>query len=79
VVRDLAEGRIHDCGSGGHEGGEKIISLTLQNVQVPFGAEVVRVNPSRVRFSLERTISKLVPVVPTIQGQPAEGYELARC
>src|SRR6058998_3224274 len=62
----------------GMKAGEKIISLTLQNVQVPFGAEVVRVNPSRVRFSLERTISKLVPVVPTIQGQPAEGYELGK-
>src|SRR5881397_2122650 len=37
----------------GMKAGEKIISLTPQNVQVPFGAEVVRVNPSRVRFSLE--------------------------
>ena len=62
----------------GMKAGEKIISLTPQNVQVPFGAEVVRVNPSRVRFSLERTISKLVPVVPAIQGQPAEGYELGK-
>jgi YbbR domain-containing protein len=60
----------------GMKAGEKIISLTPQNVQVPFGAEVVRVNPSRVRFSLERTISKLVPVVPAIEGQPAAGYEL---
>ena len=60
----------------GMKAGEKIISLTPQNVQVPFGAEVVRVNPSRVRFSLERTISKLVPVVATIEGRPAEGYEV---
>jgi len=60
----------------GMKAGEKVVSITPQNVQVPFGAEVVRVNPSRVRFSLERTMSKLVPVVPTIEGLPAEGYEL---
>ena len=56
--------------------GEKIIPLSPQNVQAPFGAEVVRVNPSSVRFSLEHTISREVPVIPTISGQPADGYEM---
>ena len=56
--------------------GEKIIPLSPQNVQAPFGAEVVRVNPSSVRFDLERTLRKTVPVVATIQGQPTDGFEL---
>jgi YbbR domain-containing protein len=56
--------------------GEKIVPLSPQNVQAPFGAEVVRVNPSSVRFNLERTMMKTVPVVPTIQGQPTDGFEL---
>src|ERR1700757_2818763 len=30
--------------------GEKIVQLTYQNVKVPFGVEVVRVNPSQVRL-----------------------------
>src|SRR5258706_11463508 len=30
--------------------GEKIVPLSPQNVQAPFGAEVIRVNPSSVRF-----------------------------
>src|SRR5437773_5154756 len=46
--------------------GEKIVALSPQNVQAPFGAEVIRVNPSSVRFSLERTIAKTVQIVPTI-------------
>ena len=58
------------------QSGEKIIPLSPQNVQAPFGAEVVRVNPSSVRFDLERTLTKTVPVVATIQGQPTDGFEL---
>jgi YbbR domain-containing protein len=58
--------------------GEKIVPLSPQNVQAPFGAEVIRVNPSSVRFNLERTIRKTVPVVPTIAGQLSDGFEVGR-
>lgn len=56
--------------------GEKTITLTAQNVQAPFGTEVIRINPSQVRLNLEQTISKTVSVVPTTQGEPAGGFEL---
>jgi YbbR domain-containing protein len=56
--------------------GEKIVPLSPQNVQAPFGAEVIRVNPSSVRFNLERSLTKTLSVVPTILGQPMDGYEL---
>ena len=55
--------------------GEKIVALSPQNVQAPFGAEVIRVNPSTVRFTLERTVTKTVDILPTIAGQPTNGYE----
>ena len=58
--------------------GEKIVALSPQNVQVPFGAEVIRVNPSNVRFTLERTLVKTVEVIPAITGQPAEGFEIGQ-
>jgi YbbR domain-containing protein len=58
--------------------GERTIMLTAQNVQAPFGTEVIRINPSQVRISLEQTVSKMVPVVPTTQGQPADGFELGK-
>jgi YbbR domain-containing protein len=58
--------------------GERTIMLTAQNVQAPFGTEVIRINPSQVRINLEQTISKMVSVVPTMQGQPADGFELGK-
>lgn len=58
--------------------GDKIVPLSPQNVQAPFGAEVIRVNPSSVRFNLERTMTKSVPVVPTIAGQPSDGFEIGK-
>jgi len=56
--------------------GDKIIPLSPQNVQGPFGAEVIRVNPSSVRFNLERSLTKTLVVVPTILGQPSDGFEI---
>jgi YbbR domain-containing protein len=58
--------------------GEKIVALSPHNVEAPFGADVIRVSPSSVRFTLERTLVKSVPIVPTILGQPPEGYEVGR-
>jgi YbbR domain-containing protein len=57
--------------------GEKIVTY-LPERQAPFGAEVIRVNPSSVRFTLERTLVKTVPIVPTILGRPADGYEIGQ-
>jgi YbbR domain-containing protein len=56
--------------------GEKIVALSPQNVQAPFGAEVVGVNPSSTRFTLEVTLLKTVPIVPAILGPPSAGYEI---
>jgi YbbR domain-containing protein len=58
--------------------GEKIVALSPQNVEAPFGAEVIRVNPSSVRFTLERTLVKRIPLVPTMVGQPGDGYEVGK-
>jgi len=58
--------------------GDRIVPLSPQNVQAPFGAEVIRVNPSSVRFNLERTMTKTVPVIATILGQPLDGFEAAK-
>ena len=58
------------------EAGDHVIPLTPQNVHAPFGIEVLRVNPSRVRLHFERTISKLVTVKPQITGMPGPGFEV---
>jgi YbbR domain-containing protein len=58
--------------------GDRTIMLTAQNVQAPFGTEVIRINPSQVRITLEQTVSKMVTVAPTTQGQPADGFEVGK-
>ncbi len=56
--------------------GEKIVQLTPKNVRIPFGIEIVRVSPSQVRLSLDRTMSKSVPVTATLSGEPESGTEV---
>jgi YbbR domain-containing protein len=63
---------------GGMRTGEKIVALSPHNVQAPFGAEVIRVTPSSVRFTLERTLTKTVPIVLTLLGQPESGYAVGK-
>ena len=61
----------------GMKAGEHTVRLTSQNVEAPFGAEVVRVEPTLVRVNLEPTLSATVPVSPTIEGEPAAGFRIA--
>jgi YbbR domain-containing protein len=77
VVKDITPKQVSTTVDLSHViPGERTIMLTAQNVQVPFGTEVIRISPSQVRISIEQTISKMVSVVPTTQGQPADGLEV---
>src|SRR2546425_12871194 len=77
VVRDISAKNVSTTiDLSNMRPGEKILPLSPQNVQAPFGAEVIRVNPSSVRFNLERTLTKTVPVVPTILSQLSDGFEI---
>jgi YbbR domain-containing protein len=76
VIKDVTEKDVATTIDLSHmKTGEKIVALSPHSVEAPFGAEVIRVNPSSVRFILERTLVKTVPIVPTILGTPADGYE----
>lgn len=54
--------------------GRRLFHLTADQVRAPFGVEVVQVNPSNVPISFEQSASKMVPVMPALEGQPADGY-----
>jgi YbbR domain-containing protein len=58
--------------------GENVFPLAAQNVSTPFGVDVVLVNPSRVRVTLERTLSRELRVTPVLDGSPANGYEVGQ-
>lgn len=52
----------------------RLFHLTAADVRTPFGVEVIHVNPSNVAMAFEESASKTVPVVPAVEGEPAEGY-----
>jgi YbbR domain-containing protein len=59
-------------------GQEKILPLTTEQIHAPISLEVVRVIPARVRFILERTVSKSVQLIPTFAGELRDGLEVER-
>jgi YbbR domain-containing protein len=54
--------------------GERLFHLLTDEVRVPFGIEVAQVAPPTLSLAFERSGAKVVPVVPTIQGEPAPGF-----
>ena len=54
--------------------GLKYVYLTPKQVRAPFGVEVVEVTPGTVKLRFEKSATKLVPVVPVVEGEPAPGY-----
>jgi YbbR domain-containing protein len=49
-------------------------NLTTGNIQAPFGVEVLRIDPPRVEFNLERTLTRTIRVNATLTGNVAAGY-----
>jgi YbbR domain-containing protein len=54
--------------------GRRLFHLDGTDVRSPFGVDVVQVNPSTVAMAFEPSGSKVVPVVPTVEGDPADGF-----
>ena len=54
--------------------GQRLFHLTGADVRTPFGIEVVQVSPASVAMAFEPSATKVVPVVPGIDGDPAAGF-----
>ncbi len=54
--------------------GKRLFAMTPEQVRSPYGVEVVQVNPSTVALSLEASLTREVPVTPSVEGAPAPGY-----
>jgi YbbR domain-containing protein len=68
AVVDLAGGRP----------GSRLFHVRTDQVTAPFGVEVAQVVPSTVSLELERSATRVVPVVPAIQGVPGPGFVVGR-
>jgi YbbR domain-containing protein len=54
--------------------GRRLFHLAGSDVRVPFGIEVVQIAPSNVAIAFEESATKIVPVVPNVEGEPADGF-----
>ena len=63
----------------GEHPGRRLFDMFAGRVRVPFGVEVTQVFPATITVSLESAgAPRAVPVVPDIQGRPAEGFAVGR-
>ena len=56
--------------------GQRLFHLTGTDVRVPFGVEVMQIAPSSLYMTFEPSATKVVPVVPEVEGDPAPGFEI---
>jgi YbbR domain-containing protein len=54
------------------------VRIDEDSIKVPTGVRVSSIVPSEVHVEFEPRISREVPVQPILEGQPAEGYRVAR-
>ena len=45
---------------------------------MPYGIDVAQVMPPTISLSLEKSIRRIVPIVPTTDGDPAPGFIVGR-
>jgi len=61
---------------GAARSGLRLFHLAPADVRVPFGVVVEQLVPATVSLEFERSLTRVVPVVPQIDGEPARGYIL---
>ncbi|HEY3120328.1 MAG TPA: CdaR family protein [Vicinamibacteria bacterium] len=77
IIRGLSPGEVAArMDVSGFGEGQHIIQLTTESIRVPFGVRVVKIKPPTISVNLERTVEKMVPVRPRVQGRPAPSYEV---
>ena len=58
--------------------GTRLFNLIAEHVRVPYGVQVSQITPSSVSLAFEAMLTKIVPIVPAVDGDPASGYSVGR-
>ncbi|MBI4478085.1 MAG: hypothetical protein HY654_12990 [Acidobacteria bacterium] len=58
--------------------GRRMFHLTPDEILSPFGVEVAYMTPPSLFIEFERASAKVVPVVPTVEGEPAKGFQIGK-
>lgn len=56
--------------------GRRLFHLTANEINVPYGIEIVQVAPATLPIAFENSAIRVVQVRPSIEGRPAPGYEI---
>lgn len=56
--------------------GGNFFQLSKDDIRVPFGVEIVSISPPSIRMDVQPKVTKMVPVIPDVRGQPPDDYEL---
>jgi len=56
--------------------GEGVFPVRKDDVKLPYGASIVKIEPLSVKIVFEETVSKNVAIMPDITGTPEKGYYL---
>jgi YbbR domain-containing protein len=56
--------------------GQRLFHLVGSDVRSPFGIDVVQVSPSNLSMTFELSATKVVPVIPDVEGDPAPGFSV---
>src|SRR5262245_19153143 len=56
--------------------GRRLFHITQNQVNVPYGIDIVQVGPATLTMEFEMSAIRLVPVEPDINGRPAAGYQI---
>jgi YbbR domain-containing protein len=54
--------------------GQRLYHLTGADVRAPFGLEVMQISPASIALSFEPSATRSVPVMPIVEGSPAQGF-----
>src|SRR3970040_73882 len=52
--------------------------IHIEEVRAPYGVEVAQVTPATVSLEIEKMATRMVPIVPALQGEPAPGFVRGR-
>lgn len=58
--------------------GRRIFPVTRGHVRAPYGVDVTQVTPGTISLNFEASLTRRLPVVPVVEGDPAPGYVVGR-
>lgn len=58
--------------------GARLFAIRADEVRAPYGIEVAQIVPATLSLDIEKSATRLVPIVPATQGEPAPGYVVGR-